>query len=536
MRINTITKCCLWAGLFIGISSKVCGQPPWDYQTTSKVHELEISASIVPQISGNDIEDRDVIGVFFDSSGTDYCGGFMYWKDTQAAQVIKAYGQEPGKPGFENGDSIKIKIWDRDRDCIVENLNVTFASNQYYPDSYAFKVNGKSKITSMEGKNGVVQYPRRGFCQDAKDPLPQLKDVSSPLKFKSPQGIKVNASNGKIDLDNSKPGIYEIEFETLKYNTDVCLANPLDSIHIKEIPKISLGKDRSFCEGDTVFLSPGGKADLYKWSVNNQNRKVFPATKGGQYYVEARSQDGCIKRDTVQLTKISKPGIDLKDTFKACESAELNVDVQSNDTEVTWSNGEKGEAIKVSESKGLAVEKKNAHGCKAYDSTHVQLSPNLNLTKLEPEVNHSECQPSGEIFVKNAREDIQGGVPPFTYKLMPLNKGFAKTDSQLNFQSLKPGSYRLEVKDAFGCKETFEVKMKNCDYPVITPNSGGKADKYYIDGQGTAKVYDRSGKLKRTLDLPTHWEGRDKRGSTVPMGIYRIVINEDKQILISVVR
>lgn len=525
------------SGIFLILSCEAIGQPPWDYTPTTNKHEIGLSQNMVPEISNKPIEEDDVIGVFYDSAGDLYCGGYMNWQDNNTTQTLYANGQVPGKPGFQAGDSFYFQIWDRSRDCITDNLEVQISPNGSYPDNAKFKSTGKTRMTKLTGKNGIVQYPRRSFCQDEANPKPTFKHINTKVEFLSPPNLAVDSNTGEIDLKASSTGIYKLHYKTLKYqNSKVCLSKRQDSIHVKEVPKIGLGNDRSFCKGDTAFLNPGGNAAQYKWADTVTNRKIFPAVKAGLYIVQAISQDGCIERDSVELTADPLPEINLDDTLKGCAEKELSVDANGSGTRLEWSNGETKETITVNKTGKYEVEKTNESGCTESNSAFVRISPSISLNKLDPVIEH--C-PVGKVHLKDARKMIAGGTPPFQFQLTPSRNGDQKSASRLMFGDLPPQDYRLKVKDSLGCKKTverFSILRKDCEYPVITPNCNCEDDSYYIDKQGTAKVYDKRGKLQQTLQIPGEWEGRDANGSKVPMGLYRIVINGDDQQLISVVR
>lgn len=528
------------------LTGQLNAQPPWDFQPTGDVHTIQVEGNVTPQVSGEAIAENDVIGVFYDSAGKDYCAGYKYWNDTSSAQQIKAYGQASGYGGFMVGDSVQFKIWDRDRDCIIENLKVSYNPNNNFPDSFEFRVNGDSRVSKMNGKKGIVRYPRGGYCQDANDPEPVLRHLDSSVAFESSAGLSLDENTGSIDLDQSNPGIYEVEFTTQKYKTELCLASFQDSIHIKEEPKVDLGEDRSFCAGDTVILDPNEDYNLSEWGNDRNddpisNKPVFKVTEPGTYWLIARSIDGCINRDTVTINEIQAPDISLPDTVKACQSAELAIDVNKAIDKVNWSNQADGQNTQISETGNYNVAVTDTFGCESTDSSFVSISKTMNLNRLDPQTEPSGCEPSGQIKVDEPAKDlIEGGIAPYKYKLIPKTNGFSETSDQLAFENLKPATYRLEVEDQYGCKaslpQALKVERKDCEDPVITPNGDGNADSYRIPYEGTAKIYDKKGRLQRELSIPNEWRGRDEQGNKVPMGTYLIVCNGNQEILITVLR
>ncbi len=537
MKLQAIAKKFLISVFFLTLSLHAFGQPPFDYTPTSDKHEISLSQNMVPKISNQKIEEDDVIGVFYDSAGQRYCGGYINWKDNNSAQILNANGQVPGKPGFQTGDSFYFKLWDRSRDCITDNLQVQVSPNGTYPDNAKFKKGGKTRLTELKGKNGIIQYPKKSFCQDEPDPKPTFKHLTGDVSIISPPNLAVDSNTGKIDLEKSGTGLYQLHYKTLKYqNSKVCLNKRQVNIDIKEVPDIDLGDNHKFCKGDTVFLNPGGNAAQYKWGDTIPNQQVFPAVKEGLYIVSAVSQDGCIEKDSARLEAYPSPEVNLNDTLKGCGAKTLSVEVKEPETTLEWSTGETEETIKVDKTGNYHVEKTNENGCTSSSSAFVRISPSMNIDRLDPVIQN--C-PVGKVHLSEAGEMIEGGTPPFHFKLAPSRGGNVKKASQLKFENLSPNEYSLKVEDSLACQKTvknFTIQRKDCEYPIITPNCNCEDDSYFIDKQGTAKIYDKRGKLQQTLQLPAEWDGRDENGSKVPMGLYQIVVNGDDQQFISVVR
>lgn len=74
------------------------------------------------------------------------------------------------------------------------------------------------------------------------------------------------------------------------------------------------------------------------------------------------------------------------------------------------------------------------------------------------------------------------------------------------------------------------------DLDVFSPNGDGNYDSYFIDGSGTAKIFDTEGKLIIELPLPVNWDGRDKNGNIASTGYYAIIINGQEVRRISIIR
>ncbi|MCU0430803.1 MAG: leucine-rich repeat domain-containing protein [Cytophagaceae bacterium] len=74
----------------------------------------------------------------------------------------------------------------------------------------------------------------------------------------------------------------------------------------------------------------------------------------------------------------------------------------------------------------------------------------------------------------------------------------------------------------------------NCN-PVITPDADGVNDEYFVSETAEVKIYSKNGQLIQEFHSPAGWDGTDKQGKLVPMGVYFIRINEQERISVTVI-
>ncbi len=106
-----------------------------------------------------------------------------------------------------------------------------------------------------------------------------------------------------------------------------------DSVEVKvDRPLINLGPDLNICGTKSVLLDPEGEGEFssYLWNTPGEilNSQNITATESGVYTVETTDIYGCRAQDTVKLTFIDKPKLDLSklDTlFCGTKSAELEL-------------------------------------------------------------------------------------------------------------------------------------------------------------------------------------------------------------------
>ncbi len=88
-------------------------------------------------------------------------------------------------------------------------------------------------------------------------------------------------------------------------NGDLCLL--MDTIHVTYYPgaTVSLGNDRTICEGTTTTFSPGAYV-TYLWNDNTSEPTLTTGTEG-QKWVVVTNNNGCVASDTVMVQVDSLP-------------------------------------------------------------------------------------------------------------------------------------------------------------------------------------------------------------------------------------
>lgn len=102
------------------------------------------------------------------------------------------------------------------------------------------------------------------------------------------------------------------------------------------------------------------------------------------------------------------------------------------------------------------------------------------------------------------------------------------------------GLYELTMTDSLNCQLTYSSKIEvnkkpECDL-VIYPDMETTASTYYLNQNGKAIVYSSAGQKVRELTLPSYWDGKNQQGKIVDSGYYIIIVNEQMNIPISVMR
>lgn len=232
------------------------------------------------------------------------------------------------------------------------------------------------------------------------------------------------------------------------------------------VPSFSLGKDTSFCQGDSIRLKPSLTNGSFLWSTKSTANQLDVKT-AGQYWLKYTDANNCAVSDTIEIA--------------------IN---------------------------------------------------QVDLSALKTSITNATCKMAGLVHID---ENTIKGRKPFQYTI--TNELTGQTiETYANTINLNDGVNLLSIQDANGCIAICPTpitiaRAENCKHPILAPDSQGEFGSFYIPyPSGIAKIYDRSGKLKKQMHLPANWDGKDEAGNIVPMGDYYIVCEGEKSLTVTVIK
>ena len=126
---------------------------PWVQPNTGTNHTILIQNTIPITIDTNNIENGDLIGVFYDSLGTLACGGFLQW--TGITTAITVWGADVGNDGFAPNEEFNWKIFDVSEDAEYDAVAVYNTID--FVNTNTFVVNGLSGIIELSATTSQIQ-------------------------------------------------------------------------------------------------------------------------------------------------------------------------------------------------------------------------------------------------------------------------------------------------------------------------------------------------------------------------------------------
>lgn len=174
-------------------------------------------------------------------------------------------------------------------------------------------------------------------------------------------------------ITSSLAGIYAVQVT----NTSGCSAYDTIQIFAATPFNVTLGNDRVICDGNPVVLNAGsfGAGYTYLWSTAATTQNIS-VTQPGIYSVAVTSPQGCLRRDTVNVT-LSSLIVDLGPDQSLCNGANLVLSAGAAGTLYNWSTGATTPTITVTQAGTYTVAVLDNLGCVVKDTIVILSSGNF---------------------------------------------------------------------------------------------------------------------------------------------------------------
>ena len=235
-------------------------------------------------------------------------------------------------------------------------------------------------------------------------------------------------------------------------------------------------------------------------------------------------------------------------------NAKIDVGVEGN--RYTWYK----DSVKVTETTTpfLPFERVNqsdggSYTCKITNNSHLladitlhvgviqlKLLPCITISTINYELLENDCKKGAHITIED--DDIEAKYLPLTAHLI---SSFNENDSYTTqlpgeINNIKPGFYSLRIEDVNQCglelRNYIQISNPTNCTNSFTPNGDGLEDTFFIEQKGKAMIYTKEGKLVHTLNVPNAWNGKDREGELVPMGLYLIIVDDNTAIEVVVIQ
>jgi len=283
-----------------------------------------------------------------------------------------------------------------------------------------------------------------------------------------------------------------------------------DAISVTLVPalEVGIGGDTLLCAGDTLVLdlSAGDFELLWQDSLAGP---VFTVTAEGTYWVQGTS-NGCVERDTIEVTYTRLALLDLGPDTVLCEVDSLVLDAGEEGLDAIWQNGTHGRYFEALRTAWYVAHITNYCGTTT-DSIRVSFAiPPVPLDTVDLCPGRLvELDPGGEMLW--TRWTTEETTPTIV---------------------VGEGEYGYMAEDVYGCPHTDSTVVRisaNKDGIVyvpnsFTPNQDGYNDVFQVvgaeRGEFNLTLFDRWGReLYSTNDPYKGWDGTSG-GAITPPGAY----------------
>ncbi|RYD99279.1 MAG: T9SS type A sorting domain-containing protein [Sphingobacteriales bacterium] len=309
------------------------------------------------------------------------------------------------------------------------------------------------------------------------------------------------------------------------------------NITIVPKPVVNLGNDTAVCANETLQLNAANPGATYQWS-NNSTTQTIDVNTPGQYTVTVTNNFNCIARDTITVTHLAFPVVDLGADTVICPSQPLTLNAENTGAAYLWNNGSTTQTIMVNQAGPYAVTVTNAANCVGTDTINVSLVPPIvnNGFDFEPLFN---IQPGRVRFTP---VDLD---PNYTYS-WDFGDGSTANQAIIEHDYSTSGNYVVKLTVSDGCAESMEnleiyvdrftsvTRVKAADLVVkIYPNPANSVLNVALESENTyinkLSIFNMIGQQVTTI-IP---ENKNTKQQSVQLnnlasGAYLIKIETDK--------
>lgn len=262
-----------------------------------------------------------------------------------------------------------------------------------------------------------------------------------------------------------------------------------DTVRVHRVTPLvpDLGPDYVFCTDTIQFLSPGPGFNKVCWLGFTAHNPIFQTIVPGEKTVATIDTNGCAGADTIFITGVNPPMVNLGPNQNFCTGDSLLLDAGNAGSDYNWSTGDTTQMVYASVAGTFSVEV-NDSGCVRHDSITLAsiAAPSINLG-----TDSTYCASDSLL--------LDAGNPGATYN---WSNG---ATSQITYYTT-PG-YAIVTVDLNGCSNTDSlnlVELSDCVWPGDCDHDG-VANNNDVLALGT--VYGQTGPTRTNASL--NWIGQE---------------------------
>jgi gliding motility-associated-like protein len=274
-----------------------------------------------------------------------------------------------------------------------------------------------------------------------------LYEWSGPNNFKASEPVLV--------IPKANPSLGGTYFLKAKLNACQTITNSVD-VKINALPKVDLGKDTAFCNGQTYVMDAKNIGSTYKWQ-DGTTQRLLTAKITNNYAVTVTNTEGCRASDTVNIIIAANPILATVTVKKPQCFNQCNGEVNAKGSggfgapfAYTWSGGRTGANLigRCAGDIGLTVT--DSKGCAYTTLVSITQPQRIDIKIVPNEVYNGYAISCPESDDGQAVAQAVGGNGGYNY--VWLTKPFQTTKSVSNLKA--DTTYKVFVFDKNGCNDS----------------------------------------------------------------------------------
>lgn len=219
-----------------------------------------------------------------------------------------------------------------------------------------------------------------------------------------------------------------------------CTASDTIRVTVDPAPAPDLGSDFGLCPGESRLLDAGTgfSAATYRWQDGSVD-SVFRAMAAGVYSVGV-TLGRCSGSDSITITALPLPEVDLGPDIRACEGNPVVLDASVPGGTYVWQDFSTGSTFQPLQS-GIYRVAVTLGECTLADSVAVLFH---SLPVISLGADSTACQ--------GATVLLDASVPGLSYR-------WHDGSTQATYSVTQPGNYTVEVTDSNGCQNTDAIRI-----------------------------------------------------------------------------
>ena len=287
------------------------------------------------------------------------------------------------------------------------------------------------------------------------------------------------------------------------------------TVYVSNTPQVNIGNDTTLCTGQILTLKATNQNSTYLWQ-NYSTDSTYKVSQSGTYWLTVTTNNNCSASDTINVTYIPNPIVNLGSDTTICKGVSMNLNATTPNATYLWNNGSTDAIYNVTSSGTYWVKVSINSLCSTSDTI---------------KVNEIDVPPDFYLFSDTTLcfgTPINITIPDGTYYNVLWYDG---NNTEFTHLINQEGSYYVELLNQCDTiKKDFNIKYKDCGcyiyFPnAFTPNGDGLNDYFKPVLQCELIVYElyiynKWGELlfeAKTSDA--YWDGRYKN-EYVPTGVY----------------